>query len=103
MKEFRQCRIWLFPQSNQNRKNSGLDVLYMHANQNQTFICSTVNIEIYYSPSLNLYVEKVLNWTVLITVDGQSLPVSLKGCRGLIKFKHRGVGNWWWHCNKLRT
>lgn len=80
MKEFRQCRIWLFPQSNQNRKNSGLDVLYMHANENQTFICNTVNIEIYYSPSLNLYVEKVLNWTVLITVDGQSLPVSLKGC-----------------------
>lgn len=72
MKEFRQCRIWLFPQSNQNRKK--------HANQNQTFICSTVNIEIYYSPSLNLYVEKVLNWTMLITVDGQSLPVSLKGC-----------------------
>ena len=25
------------------------------------------------SPSLNLYVEKVLNWTLLITLDGQSL------------------------------
>lgn len=47
MKEFRQCRIWLFPQSNQNQKNSGLNVIYMHANQNQTFSCSAVNMEIY--------------------------------------------------------